>query len=93
MILDRKTYSFNFKGENTYLTPKEFALLEYLMKNPGKVISRAIILEHVWDDSGDPFSNTIETHIMKLRKKIDARDKNIFIKTVPGRGYMIAQSI
>lgn len=89
LTLDKATYSFTYHGQTTYLTPKEFMLLEYLMKNHGKVVSRAMILDHVWDSNADPFSNTIETHIANIRKKIDAGDKNKLIKTIPGRGYMI----
>jgi two-component system OmpR family response regulator len=57
------------------------------MKNKGKVVSRSMILEHAWDGDADPFSNSIETHIGNLRKKIKTKEK--FIKTVPGRGYMV----
>ncbi len=89
LTLENNTFSFNFKERKTYLTPKEFMLLEYLMKNPNKVISRGMILEHVWDENADPFSNAIETHIMNLRRKIDPSDKNSFIKTISGRGYMV----
>jgi two-component system, OmpR family, response regulator len=87
--LDRETYSFTFNKKTAYLTPKEFMLLEYLMKHAGKVVSRGDILEHVWDDSADPFSNSIETHVMNLRKKIDPHNKDAFIRTVPGRGYSV----
>lgn len=72
-----------------YLTRKEFMLLEYLMKNKGIVVSRGMILEHVWDMDADPFSNTIESHILNLRKKIKHRDTREFIQTIPGRGYKI----
>lgn len=70
-----------------YLTRKEFALLEYLMRNIGTVVSRGMIMEHVWDNSADPFSNTIESHILNLRRKIDF--KNRLIHNIPGRGYKI----
>ena len=93
LVLNQKTYSFTFEDKTTYLTPKEYMLLEYLMKNPHTVISRAMILEHVWDESGDPFSSAIETHIMNLRKKIDPKNKDRFIKTVSGRGYMIGKNL
>lgn len=78
-----------FRGKREiYLTKKEFMLLEYLMKNQDAVVSRGGIMEHVWDVNADPFSNTIETHILSLRKKI-ASDKKKFIHTVPGRGYKL----
>jgi two-component system copper resistance phosphate regulon response regulator CusR len=76
--------------KEVYLTRKEFILLEYLLENRGKVVSRGMILEHVWNRESDPFSNTIEAHILNLRKKIDSGKKKL-IHTVPGRGYKIEQ--
>ncbi len=76
------------KNKEIYLTKKEFALLEYLMQNKGHVLSRGMILEHVWNLEINPFSNTIETHIMNLRKKVQDMKKNIII-SIPGRGYKI----
>jgi DNA-binding response OmpR family regulator len=64
-------------------------LLEYLLKNEGMVLTRANIMEHVWDANADPFSNTIESHILNLRKKIDIKGENKLIHTVPNRGYKI----
>jgi DNA-binding response OmpR family regulator len=89
ITLDRNTYSFMRNNETVYLTPKEFMLLEHLMRNQGKVISRGMILEHVWDANADQFSNSVETHIANLRKKIDPANKKRFIRTIPGRGYMV----
>lgn len=74
------------------LTRKEFSLLKYLLKNKGIVLSRSMIMEHVWDMSADPFSNTIESHIMSLRKKIDFAGMNKLIYTISGRGYKIDNS-
>jgi DNA-binding response OmpR family regulator len=93
LSLDRETYSFTFRKKTTYLTPKEFMLLEYLMKHAGKVISREMLLEHVWDDSVDQFSKSIDMHIMNLRKKIDPHDRDIFIHAVPGRGYIVGNKL
>lgn len=77
------------RGEKqVHLTRKEFALLEYLMRNKGSVVSRGMIMEHVWDGESNPFSNTIESHILSLRKKIDTKRKRL-IRNVPGRGYKI----
>jgi DNA-binding response OmpR family regulator len=77
------------RGEKqVYLTRKEFALLEYLMRNKGSVVSRSMIMEHVWNDETDPFSNTIESHILNLRKKIDSKRRRL-IHNIPGRGYKI----
>lgn len=77
-------------NEDIYLTRKEFALLEFLLKNQGKVMSRAMIIEHVWDMNADPFSNTIEAHILNLRKKIDKGFSIKLIHTIPGRGYKLS---
>jgi two-component system, OmpR family, copper resistance phosphate regulon response regulator CusR len=71
-----------------YLTRKEFALVEYLMRNCGNVISRGELMEHVWNDELDPFSNTLEAHILNLRKKIDKPPRKKLICTIPGRGYI-----
>lgn len=77
-----------YKEKEIYLTKKEFALLEYLMQNKGHVLSRGMILEHVWNLEINPFSNTIETHILNIRKKIKDMNKNLII-SIPGRGYKI----
>jgi DNA-binding response OmpR family regulator len=76
-------------NKEIYLTRKEFGLLEYLLRHQGIVVSRGMIMEHVWDSEGDPFSNTIEAHILNLRKKIDIHFKQKLIHTIPGRGYTI----
>ncbi len=70
------------------LTKKEYLLFELLCKNKDQVLSRGVILEHIWDMNADPFSNTIEVHIRNIRKKIfQEKGKNI-IKTVNSRGYL-----
>ena len=89
LVLDKEKGTVFRTGKKIYVTGKEFALLEYLMKNQGRLVSRGMILEHVWDNNGDPFSNTIETHILRLRRKIDLRNKRRLIHTMPGRGYRI----
>lgn len=89
LTIDTLRHKVTRTGKDVYLTRKEFALLEYLLRHQGIVVSRGMILEHVWDAEGDPFSNTIEAHILNLRKKIDAQNKKKLIHTVPGRGYTI----
>lgn len=71
------------------MTRKELSLLEYLLKNRGRVISRTTIMEHVWDANADPFSNTIESHITNLRRKINLPGKKELIHTVSGLGYKV----
>lgn len=89
LVLDIQKQAIFRGSRRIYLTRKEFGLLEYMMKNKGKVLSRGMIMEHVWNSESDPFSNTIEAHILNLRKKIDAGHKKRLIHSVPGRGYKI----
>lgn len=89
LILDGNKHSAIRGDKEVYLTRKEFILLKHLMKNRGAVLSRAAIMENVWNMDADPFSNTIESHIVNLRKKIDFGKHKKLIATVPGRGYKI----
>jgi DNA-binding response OmpR family regulator len=76
------------RGKELHLTRKEFTLLSYLIMNKERVLTRGQLLEHVWDINADPFSNTIEAHILNLRKKLGDTKKRL-IRSVPGRGYKI----
>ena len=77
-------------GLEINLTRKQFMLLEYLMRHQGTVVTRGMLMEHVWETDVDPFSNTIETHILSLRKKIKVKhNQPELIHTIPGRGYKI----
>ncbi len=67
---------------------KEFALLKFFLNNPKKVFSRELIMEHVWDMNADPFSNTIETHIMRVRRKLERYGRRV-IQTVSSHGYKL----
>lgn len=87
--LDTKNGTATRAGKDLNLTRKEFMLLQYLMRNEGIVLSRGMILEHVWDMSVDIFSNTIESHILSLRKKLGDTGKDRLIQTLSGRGYRI----
>ncbi len=89
LTLDTTTYEVRRGKSPIYLTLKEFSLLELLMKNKGKVVSRGAILEHVWDIDGNPLSKTIETHIVNLRKKLEKGKQTRLIYNIPGRGYKI----
>lgn len=75
-------------GHRLALSSKEFTLLEYFMNNPERVLSRQEIMDNVWDENHDPFSNTIEVHIMNLRRKLEPDGEQIIL-TVPNRGYKI----
>jgi two-component system copper resistance phosphate regulon response regulator CusR len=79
------------RGNQTIdLTAKEYALLEYLARRAGEVVSRADISEHVWDESYDPFSKVIEVFIQRLRRKVDGEHPLKLIHTRRGEGYMLA---
>jgi two-component system copper resistance phosphate regulon response regulator CusR len=71
------------------LTPKEFALLEYLMRNAGRCVTRAMIIEHVWNLSFDTMTNVVDVYINYLRKKVDSSYEHKLIRTVRGVGYHI----
>jgi len=89
LILDTKQHTVRRGNRDIYLTKKEFMLLELLMRRKGAVVSRGTILEHVWDMNADPFSNTLESHILNLRKKLSGRGKTSLIQTIPGVGYKL----
>lgn len=76
-------------GKELPLTRNEFGLLEYLARLEGRTASRVMILDHVWEEGADIFSNTIETHIHNLRRKLATAGCHRLIKTVPGLGYAI----
>lgn len=87
--INKDSMEVTVDNKKVYMTQKEYLLLELLMENAGRVISRATMLEKVWDMAVDPFSNTVETHIRNLRKKIKDY-KHRQIQNLPGRGYKMA---
>lgn len=89
LILDPQRCLVTRADKEIYLPRKEFALLECLMRNKSIALSRSMLMEQVWDDSIDPFSNTIESHILSLRKKVDLPGEQKLIHTLPGRGYIL----
>jgi DNA-binding response OmpR family regulator len=88
--MDVQRYRVTRGKKPVTLTRKEFGLLEYMLRNPDRAISRTALIEHVWDIHADLFSNTLETHILNLRKKIESPKKRKLIHTISGRGYKIA---
>jgi len=76
-------------GRSIELQPREFRLLEYLMRHAGQVVTRTMLLEHVWDYNFDPQTNVIDVHVSRLRAKIDKGFDTHLIQTVRGAGYMI----
>lgn len=89
LTLDSRTQEVVRARRKIYLTRKEFSLLEYLMRHANAVVTRGSLLEHVWDLDGNPFSNSIETHIYNLRRKINVPHRPHLIENVPGRGYRL----
>ncbi|WP_336057861.1 response regulator transcription factor [Nitratireductor sp. CH_MIT9313-5] len=87
--LDRLTHQVRRAGQEITLQPREFRLLEYLMRNAGKVVTRTMLLEHVWDYHFDPQTNVIDVHISRLRGKIEKGFDSPVLHTVRGAGYML----
>ena len=87
--LDRLTQQVKRTGRRIELTAKEYSLLEYLMQNPDRVLSRNMIIEHVWDQSFDGITNIVDVYVRHLRSKIDEGSEMKIIRTVRGTGYMI----
>lgn len=76
-------------GKRIELQPMEFSLLEYLLRSKGRVVSKIMIMEHVWNYNFDPMTNVVEARICKLRDKIDKGFKNKLIHTIRGAGYIL----
>jgi two-component system copper resistance phosphate regulon response regulator CusR len=87
LVLDTAAQSVSRAGRSVTLTAKEYALLEYLARNAGRVVGRADIAEHVWDETFDPFSNLIEVYVNRVRRKIDIDSSKPLLHTRRGAGY------
>ncbi len=91
--LDRLSHLVRRGDINIPLQPREFRLLEYLMKHAGQVVTRTMLLENVWDYHFDPQTNVIDVHISRLRSKIDKGFAEPLLHTVRGAGYMVRDSV
>ena len=89
--LDLVTHKVIRAGQEIKLTSKEYALLEYMMRNPNTIVTRTMISEHVWNADFDSFTNVIDVYVNYLRNKIDAPFKTKLIHTIRGRGYIIKE--
>jgi heavy metal response regulator len=89
LVLDPARHLVNRGGEKIDLTSKEFALLEYLMRNAGRVLTRAMISEHVWNYDFDTETNVIDVYVNYLRRKIDSGEEKKLIHTIRGSGYVL----
>src|SRR5262245_48399546 len=87
--LDLLSRTVRRRGEPIDLQPREFRLLEYLMRQAGQVVTRTMLLDHVWDIHFDPRTNVVETHISRLRSKVDKGFEPELIHTVRGSGYCV----
>jgi DNA-binding response OmpR family regulator len=92
LVIDTRSQQVRRGGQSIVLTAKEYALLEYLARNAGRVISRTEITEHVWDERVDLFSNLIDVHVNRLRRKIDDPFALKLIHTRRGAGYVLESS-
>ncbi|WP_306118113.1 MULTISPECIES: response regulator transcription factor [unclassified Roseitalea] len=89
--LDRLTRRVTRAGQDIALQPREFRLLEYLMRNAGRVVTRTMLLEHVWDYHFDPQTNVIDVHVSRLRGKIEKGFDKPLLHTVRGAGYVMRE--
>ncbi|CAN7595819.1 response regulator transcription factor [Bosea sp. LjRoot90] len=92
LLLDRLAHRVTRAGEEIVLQPREFRLLEYLMKHAGQVVTRTMLLENVWDYHFDPQTNVIDVHVSRLRSKVDKGFEHPMIHTIRGAGYMVRDS-
>jgi two-component system OmpR family response regulator len=90
--LDRLSHKLTRAGRDIPLQPREYRLLEYLMRHAGQVVTRTMLLENVWDYHFDPQTNVIDVHISRLRGKIDKGFDSPLLHTIRGAGYMIRDS-
>ena len=91
--LNRVERTVNRAGKAIEMTPKEFSLLEYLMRNVGRCVTRAMIIEHVWNLSFDTMTNVVDVYINYVRKKVDQNFELKLIHTVRGVGYQIGEEV
>ena len=87
--LDRLSHQVKRAGKDILLQPREYRLLEYMMRNAGQVVTRTMLLENVWDYHFDPQTNVIDVHVSRLRAKIEREDAPQLLKTVRGAGYIL----
>ncbi len=89
LVIDRLAHRVTRAGEPVVLQPREYRLLEYMMRNAGQVVTRTMLLENVWDYHFDPQTNVIDVHVSRLRGKIDKGFDRPLLHTIRGAGYML----
>jgi two-component system copper resistance phosphate regulon response regulator CusR len=92
LLIDTRARQVRRGDRQIELTAKEYALLEYLARRGGEVVSRAEIAEHVWEENFDPFSNLIEVYVQRLRRKIDEGHARKLLRTRRGEGYILVSA-
>jgi two-component system copper resistance phosphate regulon response regulator CusR len=93
LTLDTRSRQVRIRARDVVLTAKEYALLEYLARRAGDVVSRADIAEHVWDDNYDPLSNVVDVYVQRLRRKLDVIGEESLIRTRRGEGYQLIAGV
>ncbi len=89
LAIDLMSRNASRRGKDIFLLPREFQLLEYLVRNEGRVVSRAMLLQHVWDLHFDPSTNIIDVYVGRVRRKVDGQQAYPLIHTVRGIGYCL----
>lgn len=93
LILERLSHKVSRNGKTIQLVPREYRLLEYLMRHKDQVVTRTMLLENVWDYHFDPGTNVIDVHMSRLRSKIDKDFEQSLLQTIRGAGYMISDGV
>ena len=93
LTLDTNSHRAWMEGHEVVLTPKEYALLDFLIRRAGAVVSRAEIAEHVWDEHYDALSNVVDVYIQRLRRKLDRHGSQSLIRTRRGEGYQLSVDV
>ena len=89
LVLDPNAQKAFFRSAEVSLTTKEFAILSYLVRNVGRIVSQEELLEHVWNEDANMFTHTVKVHVKNIRKKLDAAGAHELISTVKGKGYIL----
>ena len=93
LTIDTRSHQVLVDGREVLLRAKEYALLEYLARRAGDVVSRSDIAEHVWDEHYDPLSNVVDVYVQRLRRKLDLPGRDSLIRTRRGEGYQLAVTV
>jgi two-component system OmpR family response regulator len=93
LTMDMLAHKVNRAGRAIVLQPREFKLLEYLMRHANQVVTRTMLLENVWDYNFDPHSNVVDVHVSKLRQKIDTASDRPLFRTIRNAGYMLTDDV